>query len=510
VSELSLPNLVVKNKGLLTAALMLATVTQVLDTTIANVALPAMRSALGASQDEINWVLTSYIVAAAIATPLTGWFADRFGRRMMLLVSIVGFTLASVMCGLSTSLMQIVLFRVLQGLFGAMIAPLAQSLMLDINPREKMGQAMAMFGAGIMVAPIVGPSLGSWLTDSFSWRWVFLINLPVGALAFAALFASMPKTAPKFRHFDVFGFAMLAIALACIQMLMDRGQLVDWFAAPEIWIYLGVAVSCIWAFIVHCATAESPFIDLTMFKDRNFSTGLIFIFMIGITTFSGMALLPPLLQSLMGYTVIQTGLIMAPRGVGTLISMILVGRLVGKVDPRLLVLFGILTSASSLWMMTGFDIVMTDTPIMVSGLLQGIGLGFVFVPLNTLAFATIPAHLRVDASSLFSVVRNVGSGVGISLVTAVLAHMSQVNHAELAERITLNSGPIRNLPGVLQGSPSIINSLNGLITQQSTMIAFLDDFFLMAIVTLASLPLIFLLRKPKAAAKIDLTHAMAE
>jgi DHA2 family multidrug resistance protein len=507
----SQPALVVKNKGLLTAAIMLAMVMQVLDTTIANVALPHMRSALSASQDEVSWVLTSYVVAAAIATPLSGWLADRLGRRNLLLIGVAGFTAASLLCGIATSLPQMVLFRVMQGLFGATLAPLAQAIMLDINPREKMGQAMATFALGVMVAPIVGPTLGGILTENLDWRWVFLVNLPVGILAFATLFFFMPKEKIKTRRFDFFGFAMLAIAVASTQMIFDRGSGVGWFESPEIWLYVGLAISGLWMFVVHCATAENPFVDLTMFRDQNFVMGLLFIFLIGITTFSGLALLPPLLQNLMGYSVIDTGTLMAPRGIGTMLSMIVVGRMVSKVDARILVLSGLAISAYSLWMMTGFDISMDQGPILISGFLQGIGLGLVFVPLNTLAFATIAPALRVDATAFFSLIRNVGQGVGISLVTAVLTQMIAVNTSELATNVTLNSGPVRDLPGVLAGIPTVFAQLSGLVQQQAAMIAYLDDFALMAAVTLVSVPIVFFLRKPKGPApRPDPAHAVSE
>ena len=510
---ISAPAVVVKNKGLLTAGIMLAMVMQVLDTTIANVALPHMRASLGASQDEINWVLTSYIVASAIATPLTGWFADAIGRKNLMIFAIMGFTGASLLCGIAGSLEEMVLFRVIQGLCGAVLAPLAQATMMDINPREKMGQAMAIFGAGIMIGPIIGPTLGGWLTETFNWRAVFLVNLPVGALALFMLFVLMPKGEIKRRRFDFFGFGMLALAVASMQLLLDRGAGVGWFEAPEIWIYLILAISGAWVFIIHCATAEDPFVNLKMFKDRNFSTGLVFIFVIGITMFSGLALLPPMLQNLMGFPVIETGIVMAPRGVGTMLSMILVGRLVSKYDPRILVVVGTLLTAWSLYMMTQFDIVMGTGPIMLSGFIQGIGLGLVFVPLNTLAFATISAKFRVDGTSMFSLVRNVGSGVGISLVTAVLANMQVVNHAELSERITLDSGPIRDFAAANGGFAAVANTLNGMITQQAAMMSFLDDFKLMMFVTLVSLPIVLILRRPRHQAPMDAAqraHAMGE
>jgi DHA2 family multidrug resistance protein len=494
------PAVVVKSPGLLTFGIMTAVIMQVLDTTIANVALPHMRASLGASQDEINWVLTSYIVASAIATPLTGWFADRIGRRRLLLGAVFGFTGASLLCGLASSLEQMVLFRVVQGVCGAVLVPLAQATMMDINPRERFGQAMAVFGAGIMIGPIIGPTLGGWLTETFNWRAVFLVNLPVGALAAFVLIALMPASKINLRRFDFFGFGLLAVAVACVQLLLDRGQSVGWFDATEIWLYLLIGIASAWMFVVHCATAANPFIDLKMFSDRNFATGTLFIFVIGITMFAGLALLPPMLQNLMGFPVIETGIVMAPRGVGTMVSMILVGRLVSRVDARILVVLGTLLTAYSLYMMTQFDIVMGTGPIMMSGFIQGIGLGLVFVPLNTLAFATIAGRYRVDATSMFSLVRNVGSGVGISIVTSVLANMQVINRAELGERITLDNAALRDLAAAYGGFGRIVSSVNGLLSQQAAMMSFLDDFYLMMLVTLASLPIVLLLRRPKPAA----------
>ena len=494
---LSAPNLRVAAPGWLTAAIIIATVMQVLDTTIANVALPHMAASLGATQEESTWVLTSYIVAAAIATPLTGWAADRFGRRMVFAAAIAGFVLTSVACGLSTSLPEMVLFRVLQGITGAVLIPLAQSVLLDINPREKIGQAMAIYGAGIMVGPIIGPTLGGWLTEVFNWRYVFFVNLPVGLIALTGVLIFMPREETRARRFDVFGFAMLALAVGALQMLLDRGQSVDWFQSAEIWLYLALAISGLWVFVIHCLTAEDPFINLGMFRDRNLVMGLIFIFVIGMTLFSGLALLPPLLQKLMGYPVISTGLVMAPRGVGTMLSMVLVGRLVARYDARLLVVFGLAMTALSLYMMTGFETQMNARPIILSGILQGFGLGFVFVPLSTLTFATIAARFRGDATSMFSLVRNVGSGVGISLVTTVLARMSVINHEEIASSLTAGSPQVRlQLAGLLSGNPLTASIADMLVSQQAAMIAYIDNFMLMMLLTVVVFPIVLLLRKP--------------
>jgi DHA2 family multidrug resistance protein len=517
----SAPALVVKNKGMLTLALMLGTIMQVLDTTIANVALPHMASALGAAQNEITWVLTSYIVAAAIATPLTGWMSDRLGQRRLFLMAVIGFTVASALCGIATSLPEMVLFRILQGLCGAMIAPLAQTVLLNINPRERIGQAMAIYGMGIMVAPIVGPTLGGWLTESFDWRWVFLVNVPVGALCVAMLMLFMPNTEIKRRRFDFFGFGMLALSVGALQLMLDRGAENSWFQSTETWIELGLVISGLWVFIVHSFTAEQPFVDLRMFKDFNFSLASIMMLVIGITLFSGLALLPPLLQNLMGYSVVFTGLLMAPRGFATLLSMMIVGRLSGKVDARLMMLFGAIVMTYSLWQMTFFSLQMDYWPVIITGALQGFGMGFLFVPLSTMAFATIAPKVRADATSMFSLVRNMGQGIGISLVSAVLSNMMQVNHAELAERLTASSQAVQTqMPGLLAGDPQIVSIINGLVQQQSAILSYLDDFWVMMLLSMGSIPLILLLRGPKkktdAPAKtkeelaIERAHAMAE
>ena len=488
------------HRGLITISIMLATIMQVLDTTIANVALPTMTGDLGASQDTINWVLTSYIVAAAIMTPVTGWLADRFGRRQLFLVTIAGFTVFSMLCGLAWSLESMVAFRVLQGLFGASIVPLSQTFLLDINPKEKHGQAMAIWGAGIMVGPIIGPTLGGWLTEFASWRWVFFINLPVGILAFLGSAAFLPKAGVRLRGFDFFGFAMLSLGVGALQLMLDRGAEVDWFSAVEIWLELGLAITGFWIFAVHLATGKDTFIDARIFADRNFVTGLVFIFVIGVILLASLALLPPMLSRLFNHSTTLTGLVMAPRGVGTMISMLLVGRLVQVVDARVLVVAGLSLTAWSLHMMTGFSPQMDDHLIIVSGVVQGLGLGLVFVPLSTVAFATLDPRFRTDAASLFNLVRNIGSSIGISIVTVLLTRNVQVNHAELSAGLTpFNQNLAAAMPGATSGNVSTLSQLDQLVNQQALMIAYIDDFKLMMIVTLCAIPLALLLRKPKMA-----------
>lgn len=486
-----------KHRGLITLAIMLATIMQVLDTTIANVALPSMTGDLGASQDTITWVLTSYIVSSAIMTPVTGWLADRLGKRELFLISIVGFVATSIACGLAWSLSSMVLFRLLQGVFGAAIVPLSQTFLLDINPREKAGQAMAMWGAGIMVGPIIGPTLGGWLTESYNWRWVFLINLPVGVMALLGCLAFLPRMPRKRRSFDMAGFALLSLALGALQLILDRGGEVGWFTSPEIWFYLLVTISGFWMFAVHILYKEHPFLEPQMFRDRNFRIGLMFIFVIGIILLASLALLPPMLSRVLGYPVITTGWVLAPRGVGTMISMLLVGRLVRKVDPRLLVLAGLSLTALSLWDMTGFSPQMDSWPVIRSGVVQGLGLGLVFVPLSTIAFATLEPRFRADATSLFSLVRNIGSSIGISVVTATMARNIQINHAELGAYIQPYNPLLAQIsPAAIAHDPAALQMMDGLVNIQAAMISYVDNFYLMMWVSLAAMPLAMILRRP--------------
>ena len=492
------PNGEYPNRGMITVMIMLATVMQVLDTTIANVALPSMTGDLGASQDTITWVLTSYIVAAAIMTPVTGWLADRIGKRELFLVSIVGFVVASLLCGLAWNLSAMVMFRLLQGIFGAAIVPLSQTFLLDINPREKAGSAMAMWGAGIMVGPIIGPTLGGWLTESYNWRWVFLINLPVGIVAFLGCAAYLPKSILRRRSFDFFGFAMLSLGIGALQMILDRGGEVDWFASSEIILYTGLALTGFWVFVIQINTAEMPFLEPAMFRDRNFRIGLIFIFIIGIILLASLALLPPMLSKIFGYSTITVGLVMGPRGVGTMISMLLVGKLVRMVDTRILVVMGLILTAASLYFMTGFSPQMGSGPVIWTGVLQGVGLGLVFVPLSTIAFSTIDAKYRADATSLFSLVRNIGSSIGISIVSTMLARNIQVNHVELGAAINPYNEVLQQaLPSAVAGNATAVSQLDGLVNLQAAMVSYIDDFYLMMLVTLAAIPLALILRKPE-------------
>ena len=321
------------NRGMITISVMLATVMQVVDTTIVNVALPHMQGSMSATQDQISWVLTSYIVAAAIMTPLTGVLADRMGRRRLFGAAVIGFTLASMLCGAATSLTQLVVFRALQGALGASLVPLSQAVLLDTYPKEKHGSAMALWGMGVMVGPILGPTLGGYLTEYYSWRWAFYINLPVGILALLGIAAFVPEGAksPK-RGFDFFGFALLSISIGALQLMLDRGNALDWFDSAEVVLEAATAALAFYLFMVHMFTADKPFIEPGLFADRNFVAGVLLMFTVGVLLLATMALLPPFLQSLLGFPVITAGYVLAPRGVGTMLAMMIVGRIVGKVD----------------------------------------------------------------------------------------------------------------------------------------------------------------------------------
>ena len=490
----------VPHRGLITVALMLATIMQALDTTIANVALPTMTGNLGASPDNINWVLTSYIVAAAIMTPVTGWLADRLGRKELFLTSVIGFTVSSMLCGLAWSLETMVLFRLMQGVFGAAIVPLSQTFLLDINPKERHGQAMAIWGAGIMLGPILGPMLGGWITENLSWRWVFFINLPIGILAFLGMAAYLPSIAKRARGFDFFGFAMLSLGVGALQLMLDRGGEVDWFSSVEIWIELGLSITGFWVFAIHMMSAEHPFIDPRIFFDRNFLTGLAFIFLMGVLILASMALLPPMLANIFNYPTVTTGVVMGPRGVGTMVSMLVVGRIMNRIDARILVLIGFLLTAQSLYTMASFSPEMDDKLILVSGVIQGFGMGMVFVPLSTVAFATLDTRFRTDATALFSLVRNLGSSIGVSVVAMLLSRNVQLNHTELSAYINpYNPNLWAASPQAAAGDPAALSQLDGVVNMQSQMISYNNDFKLLMVMTLAAIPFIILLRKPKAA-----------
>jgi DHA2 family multidrug resistance protein len=485
----------------------LAVIMQALDTTIANVALPYIQGSVSASADQINWVLTSYIVAAAIMTPPSGWLSGRYGRKRVLLVSVAGFVVASILCGLAQSLNQIVGFRLLQGFFGAALVPLSQSILLDIYTPEERGSAMALFGVSVMVGPVLGPVIGGWLTENLNWRYVFYINLPIGLLTFAGIWVFVSETKLNLlSKLDWMGFGMLSLTIASLQLFLDRGEQLDWFSSGEIMIEALVCFIAVYLFIVHTATARASFVNLALFKDRNFSVGMLFIFLVGITYLASLALMTPYLQTLMQYPVTTAGIVMGPRGLGTMACMFLVGRLIGKVDTRILLVSGLALTAWAMWRMSGWTPDISQWTIVSVGFVQGAGLGFLFVPLTTVTFSTLPAELRSAGTGLYNLSRNIGSSVGISIVSALLVENVQVNHADIAAYVTPTNRAFDNPVIAQHWSPWTAAgraALDAQITNQATIIAYIDDFKFMMILAIAAMPLVLLLRRAAKPAEVD-------
>jgi DHA2 family multidrug resistance protein len=491
----------VPNRIAITFSIMLANIMQGLDTTIANVALPHIRGSLSASLDQISWVLTSYIVAAAITMPLTGWLAGRFGIKYIFILSVGGFTLASALCGSATNLTELVVYRGLQGIFGAGLIPLSQATLLQINPPERHGQAMAVFGVGTLLGPICGPVLGGWLTYDYNWRWVFYINLPVGLIAgIGALIFMREARHARREPFDFMGFATFSLAIGALQMLLDRGELKDWFGSTEIWVEATISGVALYLFIVHTATAtDRSFLNRDLLSNLNFAAGTVLMFMVGLIMNGTLALLPTMLQDLMNYPVLTTGLVTAPRGVGSMIAMFVVARMIDRVDNRLIILFGLLLSAVSMWQMTQFSLYMGMEPVIVSGLVQGFGLGCTFVPLNTIALSNLPRHIMTQGTALRSLMRNLGGSVGISILEARLTENIQTVHSRLVEQLRpdnpLAQAPHLPAPFSLT-DPAGIAALNAEVTRQASMVAYINDFALMMIMAIGSCVLLLLVHPP--------------
>ena len=490
-----------KTRLAITSCLILATLMQALDTTIANVALPYMQGSVSASQDEIAWVLTSYIVATAIMTPPTGYLATRFGIKRVLLVCIAGFTIASMLCGAAQSLPQIVVFRCLQGALGAAINPLTQTVLFNINPPERQGRAMSTFGIAIMAAPLLGPVLGGWLTSDYSWRAVFYINVPLGALAFigALIFLPDPKVDSSFR-LDWLGFGTLSLAIGALQLLLDRGSEKDWFSSQEIIIETVLAGVAFYLFLVHVFTTRTPFIRPALFTDRNFTAGTLLITSVGVTSYAALSLQPPFLQGLMNEPIITAGLVMGPRGFGTIVSMLLAGRLIGRLDTRIILFAGLTVSAWAFYAMTRWTPDVSNMTIMIVGVVQGIGQGLISVPVSTVALSTLAPEHRAEGAGVYNLARNMGSSVGVSVVNSLLTYNVQVNHADLTKSITAFDRLLTSPHVAAFWSPATAGgraALDSVINQQAQVISYNNDYKFLMYATLATLPLLLLIRKPE-------------
>jgi DHA2 family multidrug resistance protein len=497
------------NRVAITICVILATLMQALDTTIANVALPHVQGSVSASADQINWVLTSYIVAAAIMTPPTGFLTARFGLKRLFLVSMTGFTVASMLCGMAQSLTQIVVFRALQGALGAALVPLSQSVLFSIYPKERQGFAMALFGLGVMVGPVLGPVLGGWLTENYSWRYVFYINLPIGILGLLGLIAFLPESERNAdEKLDWLGFGTLSIAIGALQILLDRGELKDWFSSGEIIVEAIVAASAFYIFLIHTFTARRPFLRPALFRDRNLIAGVIFVFVVGLTYNSSLALQSPYLQQLMNYPVVTAGFALGPRGIGTMASMLVVGWLTAKLDTRLLLAIGLVLTAWSFNAMTGWTPDVSQSTIAWVGIVQGIGLGFIFVPLSAAALSTLLPADRTEGAGFYNLARNVGSSVGISVVNALLTRNVHASHADITQYVTAVNRAFENPAIALAWNPFTAGgraALDELITRQAQIIAYNDDYKFLLIATLVVIPLVLVFKKPSAPAT---GHAM--
>ena len=483
---------------MVTVAAMMATTVVILDMTIASIALPHMQGSLGANQDQIAWVMTIYFVSQAISTACTGWIAGRIGRKRTYIIALGGFMFFSVLSGGATSLQEILIYRACQGALSAPVIPISQALMLDSYPPERHGQALAIWGTGVMFAPVMGPVVGGYLTDHYGWPYIFFVGIPFALVGMALSMVYIRETiAASTRRFDVFGFIALACALAAMQLMLDRGELKGWFDSPEIIIEAAIVILGLYIFVVHSLTTDNPFISRGILTDRNLALGLVFMFLLGVCVLALNVLLPMFLQMLRGLPILTAGLVMAPRGVGTVISLMMAGWLVRHMDGRLVTAFGFACVALSSYQLSTFSADVELMDVTIAAFLNGLGIGFVWVPLTVIAFETLPQQLRTEASTLTSLARNYGSGVGVSIVVAILSRTRSVSYGELAERVNPYSEAARApyLPHQWSlTSEAGRMALDGEILRQAQAIGFANDFYALFIAALVTIPLLVFLR----------------
>ncbi|MEZ5419279.1 MAG: DHA2 family efflux MFS transporter permease subunit [Vicinamibacterales bacterium] len=499
------------NPWIIAVSVMFATFMEVLDTTVVNVSLPHIAGNLSATIDESTWVLTSYLVANAIVLPLTGWLASYFGRKRLLMTSVAGFTLSSLLCGLAPNLPTLVAFRLLQGFTGGAMQPLSQAVLLEAFPPHDRGKAMGFWGLGIVVAPILGPVLGGWLTDTYSWRWVFYINLPVGmaSLVMSYLFIfDPPYLRRETTRIDYWGIGLLALWVGSLQLALDLGQQRDWFSSPLITALVATSGAGLVAFLVREWVVKEPVIDLRVFKLRSYATGVFLMTTLGFVLYGSLVLLPIMLQTLLGYPSLQAGIAMAPRGMGSLIGMPLVGLLVGKTDARRLVALGLVVGAGTLFWLGQLNLNAGYWDIFLPQFVQGLGLSLLFVPLTTIAMDPIPRERMGNATSLFSLMRNLGGSIGIAVTGTLLARKQHAFAAVLGEHVTPYTDTARqafeNLRGgFLAGGADPVTAtqkayatLSGLIQRQAAMVSFVELFRLLGMTFIVLLPLVLLMRRP--------------
>lgn len=495
------------NPWLIAAAVMIATFMEVLDTSVANVSLRHIAGTLSASTEEATWVLTSYLVANAIILPITGWLSSYFGRKRLLITCIIIFTASSALCGAATSLTMLVVARVLQGLGGGVLQPTAQAVLMESFPFEKRGQAMAVYAMGIVVAPIIGPTLGGWITDNYSWRWIFYINVPVGiaAVLMAVWFIENPPYLKRIKgsRIDYLGFALMTVCLATFQLVLDTGQQNDWFESKQIVLLSVVSVASLIAFVIRELTVEEPIVNLRVLANRNFGVGTLLMTVVGGILYGTTALLPLFLQTLLGYSAVQSGLAVSPRGIGSLASMIIVGRMVGKIDSRLLMGFGFFVLAVSMYMLAGVNLEIATSNIVLPNIINGFAMGFIFVPLTTTATSMLSREQMSNAAGIYSLMRNLGGGLGISALTTLLARGAQQHQAVMVAHLTPYDPAYQQrlqqlhsaFGSSVNGTQKAYTAIYGTLLRQANLLAFVDNFRLLMVICLACIPLVFLLRR---------------
>jgi DHA2 family multidrug resistance protein len=490
---------------------MLSTFMEVLDTTVVNVSLPHIAGSLSATIDEATWALTSYLVANAIILPLTGWLANQFGRKRLLMMSVTGFTVASLLCGIAPTLPMLVLFRIIQGAAGGALQPLSQAVLLESFPPEQRGKAMGFWGQGIVVAPILGPVLGGWLTDTYSWRWVFYINIPFGiaSIIMTMLFIYDPPYIRRTsQRIDYWGMGMLAVAIGALQLMLDKGQEKDWFASHTIVTLLVIAVVLLVAFIIHELRTPNPVVTLRVFKDRSYSTGVFLMTILGFVLYGSLVLLPIWLQTLLGYPAVQAGIAMAPRGIGSFVGMTVIGRVLHKFDPRKFLAVGLVVGAATLFQLSRMNLDAGYWDFFWPQFVQGLSLAMLFVPLTTLTMSSIPRESMGNATSLFNLLRNLGGGIGIAGVTTLVARAQQTHINILGSHVTAYDMKTRALLGSQPGFAARrgLAGLFGAVQRQATILSYIDVFQILAAVFLVMTPLVLLMKKPAHIVKAEPVH----
>jgi DHA2 family multidrug resistance protein len=500
------------NPWVVTFSVMLATFMEVLDTTVVNVSIPHIAGNLASTNEEGTWVVTSYLVSNAIVLPISGWLANYLGRKRLLLLCVAGFTVTSLCCGLATSLPQLIIFRVLQGLTGGGLQPLAQAILLETFPKERHGHAMAAYGIGILLAPILGPTLGGWITDNYSWRWIFYLNLPVGVLSLFLMqrFVFDPHYVKRGEgKVDLWGIGFLALGVGSLQVLLDTGQRKDWFTSDDIRTFTALCIFGVVALIVRELTTDHPVVDLRVLKNRSFSAGVLLISLLGFVLYASLVLLPLYLQTLMGYPAYNSGLALSPRGIGALLFTPLAGHLTTKTDPRRLLFIGLILGSITMFDLAGLNLYAGFWDIFWAQILQGVALSFLFIPLMALAMARIQPEKMGNATSIFNLMRNIGGSVGIAIMTTFLARRTQMHQNHLVANVTAgNTKTLMMLRGIqanfiahgtdaVTASRKALAALYGLVQEHASMLAFVEAFWLMGVGFLLMIPFLPLMQYSK-------------